>query len=182
MDGYSDRGGAAKKNPASPPIANLIYAVGLLAVAGNVQAASVSGQLRVSARVVSTCRILTHPVLPPTHDGFRSPAVARLQTGALVTSNCSTHPGSVTLMAVMTESSYANEPVVEVIAQDAPGSGGKHSEPIVHGRRHADTKLVRWGIVPVNARLMVSIPNHDRTGGPLPSENDDSIVKLIIDY
>jgi len=182
MDGSSNRYGAAKNLSANLDIACLICAAILLPIHGSVHAATASATLRVSARVVSSCRILTNSSEPAKQDVEPFQPAANRVTSTLLTTHCGTNPGSPTTMAVSTESSNSSEPVIEVISDGTAGGHTKQSNEIIQGTRNSDAKIIHWGLHPAGAHLLVSISSQERTGEPIRSNNGDSPVKLIIDY
>jgi hypothetical protein len=85
-------------------------------------------------------------------------------------------------MAIATEASNASQPIVEIISHGAPKDPGNKFDRMIHGTANADANIIHWGLFPVDANLVVSIPGHDRTGEPIRSGSDAQTLKLVIDY
>jgi len=162
-------------------MAYLIYAASLLVGYGNVQAAAVSASLRVSARVVASCGLLTNSNASANQEVSPRRGLGSHPTTTRVTTNCSKNPGSATLMAVSTESIHAHDPTLAVISRGLPESAGSWSDKIIDGIKTADRNVIDWGIHPANAHLIVSLPGHDRPGDQPPA-GVDRILRLVINY
>ena len=86
------------------------------------------------------------------------------------------------MMAVTTESSKADKPIIKVFSSGAPEDRAHVPEKMIDKTTDPVAKIIRWGLFPVDAQLIFSIPEHDRAGESALSEDDDRTVKLIIDF
>ncbi len=145
-----------------------------------VDAGTVSAQLGVTARVVSSCRIRLST------DGFPDPG--QFHGGpndrghVLLTSDCSQHPGSANTMTVTTESRHGSEPKVEILSRAAAAGQGDSPAEAIDEIGRPDRKITRWGVVPTDSHLKVSMSAPSGTGKPLLGNDRERIVTLIIDY
>ena len=161
---------------------NWVCAITLLAYLDTVQAAAVSARLKVSARVVSTCRILTSYSSASPSEAWAIPGFTRLHTSVLLTSNCSRNPGSASIMSIAIESSNASQPIVEIFSPGTQEDQSNKPGTIIHGSTNAEAKSIHWGLFPVDSRLVISIPDPHRTEDPLRAGGNDRTLKLVIDY
>lgn len=178
MDGCSDHNGAYRR------MAYLIYAASLVVGYGTVQAATVSAvsaSLRVSARVVASCRVLTNSNASANQEMRPRRVLGSHSTTILLTTNCNKNPGSATLMAVSTESVNAHDPTLAVISRGFPASAGSSSDKVIDGSKTADRGVIDWGIHPASAQLIVSLPGDDQPGDQ-PPVGADRILRLVINY
>lgn len=145
-------------------------------------AASISTKKTVSVRVVQSYRIRTYPEHAV---GYGSPASLRsawtlIRTGSTVA--CGSESDGADLMAITTESSEADKPIIKVRSFGATEARARIPEKIIDGTTRAIEKIIHWGLFPVDARLTFSTLGHDRSVEPALAESGDRTVKLIIDF
>ena len=163
-------------------LTHLFCGVALLMHLPAADAASASGKLSVSARVVTACQISTNPRDFSSLGPYLSRGIASHATGTALSINCGKASDRPRTMAITTESSKAGKPFIEVFSDGTPKDRGHEPDRIIHGTTNPDAKIIQWGLFPVDAHLVISIPQHDRAGEPVLSDGDAQTLKLIIDF
>lgn len=157
-------------------IAQAACALGLMAPVEPLHAGSVSAQLKARVRVVTSCAIGLNT--DGGGDFATQPPQGSPHQRVLLTSHCTQHPGSADSMRISTESRHGSDAKIEVISRAdagretfATGASDQSGTP--------DRNITRWGIVPMNSRLLVS------TGSPTGAADapqHERSVTLLIDY
>lgn len=165
-----------KRSHGARLIVQLICALASLAQLDGLHAGSVAAQLRVTARVVTSCRIGMNS--GAAGDFTAPPLQGSLNQRAVLTSYCTQHPGSADTMSVSTESVYGGAAKIEIISRATAGgenlSSGALDETVTR-----EKTVTRWGIVPMNSQLLIST-NTSRGAGEAPRH--EPWVTLRIDY
>ncbi len=157
-------------------VVQLICALALLVRLDGLHAGSVAAQFKVTARVVTSCRIGVNN--GAAGDFTAPPLQESLNQRAILTSHCTQHPGSVDTMRVSIESGSGSEAKIEIISRTADG-GENFPTGALDKIGTPERNITRWGIVPMNSRLLVStgIPS----GAGEVAEREPRVT-LLIDY
>lgn len=172
----ANHGQPAIRRVGARPIAQAICALSLMAPVGPLQAGSVSAQLKTRVRVVTSCAIGLNT--DGGGDFTTQPPQGSPHQRVLLTSHCTQHPGSADSMRISTESRHGSDAKIEVISRAVDGR-----ETFVPGAidetGSPEKKITRWGIVPMNSRLLVSTGSP--TGAVVAPQHERSVT-LLIDY
>jgi hypothetical protein len=163
-------------------LTHLVCGVVLLGQLSAARAESVSAKLSVSVRVGRSCHIHTDPKNFGRYDTPASLHPARVVTRAGVTIDCGSDSDRAGMMAVTTESRNADKPIINVFSNSALGDQKYLLERMIRKTTEPDSRIIYWGLFPVDAQLIFSIPEHDRAGESALSEGEERTVKLVIDF
>ena len=161
---------------------NLVCAIVLLTDLPTTEAASASARLSVTARVTRGCRILTNPMDFIRSNSRASQGMTGLAPSTMVKINCDMDSDDTGTMAITTETNKAGKPIIEVFSGGTLRKQLNKPDRIIHGSTHSDSKIIHWGLFPIDAHLVISIPDQDRTGVSTLTDPGEQTLRVVIDF